>query len=208
MMRVYAAIALLAVAAAPAAPRTALDAERAFDATAARDGQWTAFRAYADPGAIMFVPRPVNAQAWLKGRPDPARSVRWQPVSTYVACDGRWAVNFGRWQRPDGSRGYFTTVWHHGARGWRWVLAHGDVFRAPRVAPDPVPPVRHAACGGEGRTIGKPADGDSGVGASNDATLRWAYAVAADGARTVHVELWTGARYDTVIDEHVPAPSP
>ena len=45
---------------------TAIDAERAFAADAQQRGQWTAFRATATEEAVMFVPQPVNAQAFLK----------------------------------------------------------------------------------------------------------------------------------------------
>ncbi len=55
-------LALLLIGAAPA---TAADAERAFAASAQTQGQWTAFRAFADAEAIMFTPQPVKAQAWL-----------------------------------------------------------------------------------------------------------------------------------------------
>ncbi|MGH6705455.1 MAG: hypothetical protein ACREB1_01445, partial [Sphingomicrobium sp.] len=99
--------ALLIAAAAP----TAVDAERAFAADAQKLGQWTAFRKYATDDALMFVPTPTNAQTWLRGRDDPKQSIEWWPTESYSSCDGRLAVNKGGWRRPDGSVGYFTTVW-------------------------------------------------------------------------------------------------
>ena len=74
-------IALLLAAAAPqAAPQTAVDAERAFAAHAQKVGQWTAFRDYAEPTAVMFDPQAVGAHDFLKGRKDPPRSVEWWPA--------------------------------------------------------------------------------------------------------------------------------
>ena len=59
----------------------------------------------------MFMPQPVNAQALLKDRKDPPKAVDWWPTASYISCDGKLAVNTGGWQRPDGSVGYFSTVW-------------------------------------------------------------------------------------------------
>lgn len=118
------ALALLLAAAAPPA-QTAADAERAFAAMAEREGQWTAFRAFADPEGRMFVPDPVNAQAFLKDRKNPPASVAWQPRMVVASCDGRLAVSTGPWRRGD-KTGTFTTIWQwrEGA-GWRWLADHG-----------------------------------------------------------------------------------
>ena len=86
-------------------------AELAFARAAQEKGQWTAFAEFAADDAVMFVPEPVNAQAWLKGRANPPQAVRWQPHQVWSSCDGSLAVTKGAWQRPDGSVGYFTTVW-------------------------------------------------------------------------------------------------
>ena len=56
-------LALLLAAAAPIAPTSALDVERAFAADAQRLGQWTAFRKYAAPDALMFGRKPDLATA-------------------------------------------------------------------------------------------------------------------------------------------------
>lgn len=132
------ALALLLAAAPPA--QTAADAERAFAAMAQRDGQWTAFRAYAADDAIMFTPEQVNAQAFLKDRKDPPASVAWQPRLVISSCDGRLAVSTGPW-RGGAKTGTFTTIWHRRdageGDGWRWLLDHGRDTPAA-VSPDPV----------------------------------------------------------------------
>lgn len=151
------AIFMLALASAPAVAQepsleqeaqAVLAAERAFDAAAEHDGQWTAFRAFAASEATMFTPQPVNAQEWLSGRTDPAHSVRWQPHAVYISCDATLAVTTGAWQRANGSFGYFTTVWRKQSDGgWKWVLDHGDELTAARVAPET--PIMHLPnCGG------------------------------------------------------------
>ena len=57
------------LAAAPIA--TAVDAEIAFARDAKRIGQWTAFRKWADRDAVMFTPKAVWAQTFLKTVKDP-----------------------------------------------------------------------------------------------------------------------------------------
>jgi hypothetical protein len=47
--------------AAAAAPLTAVEAERAFAADAQKQGQWTAFRKWAAPDAVMWTPQAVWA---------------------------------------------------------------------------------------------------------------------------------------------------
>ena len=92
-----------------AALPTAIDAERAFAADAQRRGQWTAFRATATEEAVMFVPQPVNAQAFLKDKADPPQPLKWWPASSFVSCDGNLAVNHGPW---------------HNRQQWRRDLHH------------------------------------------------------------------------------------
>ncbi|HTI31154.1 MAG TPA: nuclear transport factor 2 family protein [Sphingomonas sp.] len=123
----------LTLALAAAAP-TVIDAERAFAQMAQDKGQWTAFRAYAAPDAVMFTPQPVNAQEFLKARKDPPKAIRWQPIQAWVSCDGTLAVDTGNWQSSDGKTvGYFTTVWKRQDDGsWKWVYDGGDGLNRPR----------------------------------------------------------------------------
>ena len=186
-------------------PKTAVDAEIAFAGAAQTAGQWTAFRRYAAREAVMFTPRPVNALDWLRVREDPPKAMQWQPAVSYVACDGKWAVNTGAWQGADGRQGYFTTIWRRDGHGWRWLFDHGDTLLAPRVVPKK-PRVQRAACGGADRSNGFNAQASSNYGASGDATLRWRWHVAPDNDRTLSVELWDGKRYNRVIDDVVAAP--
>jgi len=197
-----------------AAPRTAVDAERAFNAAAQAKGQWTAFREYAAADAVMFVPQPVNTHTWLRERDDPPKSVEWWPTESYVSCDGRLAVNTGGWKRPNGSVGYFTTVWQRQADGgWKWIVDGGEALQSALPAPS-VPKQRKATC--EKRPTMAlqriPSDGTdlpfdaSGSGASEDKTLAWAWTVYPDGKRLFVAQLWNGSGFDTVLDQRVAAP--
>ena len=191
------ALALLAAISA----ETAVDAERAFAAMAQTEGQWAAFRAFAAPEGVMFVPEQVNAQEWLSGRADPPFAVMWWPGRSWVSCDGSLAVNSGPWTRPAGRMGggYFTTVWaRQPDGGWKWLLDHGDELPTPRPAGD-APEVRRATCSPAPAAIERD-------GASADGTLSYGFEVAPDGARRVRAWLWNGRSHEIVIDDAVEAP--
>ena len=118
-------------------PSRVVAAELAFARAAQEDGQWTAFRDFAADEAVMFVPEPVAARDWLKGRADPAAALSWQPHHVWSSCDGGLAVSRGAWQRPDGTNGYFTTVWQRQRDGgYRWTLDQGDALDTPLAAPE------------------------------------------------------------------------
>jgi hypothetical protein len=217
-------VALLAAAAAsslaaPAArpthappPTTAVDAERAFAHTAQTIGQWTAFRTWADPTAVMWVPQAVWAQEWLKDRADPPTSVRWWPSHSWQSCDRRTAVNVGPWEMG-GDTGRFITLWMRQQSGaWRWA-ADGQLAPAGRLKVPRRAVVRTASCANPrlrtqrvaadyARPINRTAaPGDSGYARSADGTLLFNWTVAADGVRRTRVQFWRGNRFVTVHDE-------
>lgn len=194
-----------------AIPMTAIEAEHAFAADAQKLGQWTAFRKWAAFDATMFVPRPVKAHTWLKDRANPPRSVAWKPTASFVSCDGRTAVNTGNWQRPDGSVGYFTTVWHRQADGqWRWAMDHGDALDAarPSIAN---PLLRVAACRPNGRPpfpVYRHA-GINGRGRSADGSLQFYWRINAMNMllpRTFHLGFWNGKGWELPITDVPRAP--
>lgn len=204
---------LLMLAATDAPSMTSIDAERAFAGDAKVDGQWTAFRKWSTADAVMFVPQPINAQAFLKDRKDPPVAMDWWPAASYVSCDGKTAVNTGGWRRPDGTVGYFTTVWQRQADGgWKWLVDGGDTLKVARERPAE-PKVVRASCkraGGLHVASGlRSLDAKREVGASADNTLSWQWDVMPDGARTFVV--WIDDDGDReqlspVIDDSIPAP--
>jgi hypothetical protein len=206
-------VVFLLAAAAPVA--TAVDVERAFAADAQRIGQWTAFRKYADPDAVMFTPQAVWARDFLKDKTDPPEAVRWWPGASFVSCDRRTAVNTGPWTRNKGTlHGYFTTVWQRDTGRWLWVYDGGDAVKTPRAIPRR-PFVRRASCAA--RAPGAPiippppltarqarsTPDDSGRGESADKTLGWDWKVDKDGRRRFRTYLWNGARYEQVLFDDV-----
>jgi len=178
-------------------PSAVIAAELAFARLAQEKGQWTAFLETSTGEAVMFVPQPVNAHQWLKGRADPPQAVRWQPHQVWSSCDGTLAATKGAWQRPDGTVGYFTTVWERQRDGeYEWVLDQGDVLAEPLEAPELIdgkvaPCVRpEAPADRPERYRFRPAairpmtcEGETcrGGGASADGTLSYNYEVTAQG---------------------------
>jgi hypothetical protein len=231
-MRLYALLALTALTACSpqrplpgmvpqsANPSAVIAAEIAFNRLAQEKGQWTSFRETAAKSATMFVPDVVDAQEWLKGRADPSKSVKWQPHRVFMSCDGRTGVTTGAWQRPDGSVGYFTTVWQWIPKGnpdprmpgvmgdgeWKWVLDHGGALTAPRAEPEFIE-TKIASC--KGRANAPLTAPDVGVqmksGFSYDQSLNWEWQVRPDKSRTISVRLWNGSDFDEVLVDKVAA---
>ena len=136
-------IAALLLAAAPVA--SAIDAEHAFARDAQRVGQWTAFRQWAAPDAVIFTPQAAWAQQSLPAK-DPPRAIKWAPAHSWVSCDGRTAVNTGPWWKVDGAPGgYFTTVWQRTAGKWRWVYDGGGPLTGA-TPPTANPKTHRATC--------------------------------------------------------------
>ena len=197
----------------PAPPVTALDAERAFAAEAQSKGQWTAFRHWADPTAVMFTPQAVWAQQFLKDKLDPPRALRWASSDSYVSCDGRTAVNVGRWRGPMGSgSGTFATLWMKQASGdWRWTVDSGapaKVAALPARArtvrascADPAGAARAFAASSSSTAALNSPPGDAGQGRSADGTIAYKWTVSPNGARRFTVRQWAGNAYRTVLDQ-------
>ncbi len=201
-------------------PAAIVAAEIAFARLAQEKGQWTAVAEYATRDAVMFVPQTVNAQAWLKGRANPAQAVRWQPHQVWSSCDGSIAVTKGAWQRPDGSVGYFTTVWQRQQKqkdGFRWVLDQGEVPAEPLVRPELIKamvadcgqtPDAYEAWDGEQadwEANAAAADATVGFGESADRTLTYRYRVLPSGARRTEVFLLKDGKMEQVLLSEVAA---
>lgn len=189
-------------------PGKVVATELAFARAAQEDGQWTAFAEYAADDAVMFVPEAVNAQDWLKGRDNPSQAVEWQPHEVWSSCDGSLAVTKGAWQRPDGTFGYFTTIWERQQDGtYRWVLDQGDALGLPLEEPDFVQ-TTVADCQRQSGFLGQ-GPGDPlavGGGISTDLSLSYSYRVERDLSRTLAVTMVIDGETETVLDLSIAAP--
>ena len=167
----------------------------------------------------MFAPQAVWAHEFLKDRKDPPKSIDWAPAESWVACDGRTAVNRGPWTGASGqAHGYFTTVWMRDKSKWRWVYDGGDSVAKPMPFPAKAKVVR-ASCDHGAKIpaayrkatvatarLAGAAPGEAGQGRSADGTLIYEWKVAPDGARRFKARLWNGRRYTTILDQSIAAP--
>lgn len=201
-------------------PSALVAAEIAFNRLAREKGQWTAFRKTAAASAIMFVPQPVLAKHWLRGRADPAAPVQWEPYEVWMSCDGTLGVTRGAWRAPKGTTGYFTTIWERQKNGaYRWILDQGVPLAEPLEKPLALTasvadcPRRDRGSRDERRRGDKDSDGKNDVkvaamdggGVSDDGTLAWSYHVGADYGRSLTVSLRRGAEIKQVLALEVSA---
>ena len=189
-------------------PSSVIAAEIAFNRLARQKGQWTAFRETAADDAVMAVPQRVLAKDWLKGRADPPAPMSWSPSIVYVGCDGGLAASTGNWSATDGSVGSFTTIWRRDKKGaWKWIFDHRVPLASPRAAPEFLTG-KVATCKRPPRAEGPPPGARETKNAPPpppDDSLLWTADIAADGSRTVSVQLWNGSGYDVVIEDKVRA---
>ncbi len=189
-------------------PSAVIAAELGFARLAQEKGQWSAFRATAASDAVMFVPQRVNAQTWLKGRADPATSVRWAPTAVWSSCDGSYAVTRGNWQSANSSGG-FVTVWQRQGDPrraekieYKWVLDMSVTTEHSGAAVDTIDAkVAHCSVPPPMMLSAPPSAGsgpDRKSGTSTDGTLRW-YTTVANGTRQIEIDVWNGSRVDTVL---------
>lgn len=192
-------------------PSALVAAEIAFARMAREKGQWTAFRAFADDDAVMFVPQPVTARDWLARQKDPAAAMAWEPYEVWISCDGTLGVTRGGWSRPDGTAGVFMTVWQKQKKGdYRWVMDQGESLAKPLDKPDFLKAsVARCAADPAPAIAVTPTPGSVRNGKSNDGTLAWDVVLAADCSRSISVRLYRGPDkgFETVLADEVPAPA-
>lgn len=219
-----------ALAGAPgqAQPSRIVAREIAFARMAREQGQWTAFSAFAAPGALIHGrDGPIDAKQWLTARANPPQAVQWDPRSVWMSCDGAMAVSQGRFREPGGTVGNYVTVWalqRDGEFAWTYDIGWPD---------DPQPPPRKefedgdivvtsldavkadiADCPRRGEEVPSPpafsiaGDFADGGQVSRDGTLRWRWEHRGNGARRIVIDYFLRGGWQNGLDETVPPPQP
>ena len=197
-----------------AEPSMVVATEMSFARAAQEKGQWTAFAEFAAPEAVMFVPGPVKAKDWLKAQVNPPQAVRWQPYHVWSSCDGSLAVSKGAWQKPDGTQGYFTTIWQRQPDGsYKWVLDQGDALATPLEEPDMVQAEVADCAGKDDAAMGMAVAYslptiDEGSGEARDYSLSYFWGAFEDGGRQLSVYMRQGDAMEEVLRSQVSAPAP
>lgn len=205
-------------------PSAAVAAELDLARTMAERGRWPALAATAAPEAVLFMPQPVWARVWLKGRSEAASvTPNRQPVRLWASCDGSLIASEGLWSGA-GKGGWFVTLWQRQEDGaFRWIVAEDGLSASAGTLPDMVsaqvadcPERRRPA---EGADMGKhraqakkkkgrnlpPLDPAVHSGASADGSLRWSVTLAADRTRRLVIAWTKDGSAATVLDRTVPA---
>jgi len=205
---------VLARAPGAAQPSTIVAAEIAFARAAREQGQWTAFRAFAAPGAVIHTASgPVPIGTFVSGQSDPAEALQREPRAVAISCDGALAVSQGRYRDPDGTVGNFVTVWERQSDG---QYRYGFDVAGPDVPqPPPRKPIEDgdivvtsidsvlglvASCPRGGEIPPPPAipigeDGKADARLSRDGTLRWRWEQREDGMRYASAEYFYEGRW-------------
>lgn len=195
--------ALLAVA----APPSAVEADRELAKAVRTEGQWTAFRRFAAPGAVIFQRGAHDAAAMLAGQPDPKTAFTWKVHESITSCDGTTAVTIGPVRRPDGKGGMLLLVWRKQPDGrWKWVAWRGGAGPTPDKGP--VPRIIKASCKGPPNYYVRPKPaGPSGGLSSPDRTLIWHWETDRAGAVTYSIQVWNGTDHVTAVGgDNMPVP--
>lgn len=216
----------LANAPGAAQPSTIVSTELAFARTAREDGQWTAFREFSAPGALLHGAGGIIAAApFLEGRRDPEEAVQWGVRTVSMSCDGEFAVSQGRFRDPAGLVGTYITIWQRQSNNeYRWIYdgASADVPQPPPraqvedgdivvTAIDAIEGLV-ATCPRADETIpAPPTDSPVGMRASDvrqsrDGTLRWRYQHLDNGTKFVAAEYFYEGQWLTAIEETLAAP--
>lgn len=169
-----------------AEPSAVIAAELAFARMAREDGTWTAFRKSATDDALWPSPGWVNVQQSLKGVPDPAQAIVWEPDRVWSSCDGSFALSTGPATYPSGRKTRFATIWQRQDNGeYKWVLDQGLDADTNYTKPEMIA-AQVAECG-ERRARDPRWHARRGLawqsGQSDDGTLAWTTELAPDCSR-------------------------
>ena len=173
-------------------PSEVIATELAFAREAREKGSWTAFRHYATKDAQWPGPHWESVQTALKGVPDPAQAIVWQPDLVWASCDGSFALSTGPATHPNGKRTRFATIWQRQSNGeYRWVLDQGFDLETGYTEPEMIP-ARVADCpSGRNFRSGRPDQARRAEawssGRSDDGTFAWSTELAPDCSRTLVV---------------------
>ena len=185
-----------------AKPSKVIATELAFAREAREEGQWTAFREYAAPGALIFGRTgAIEAMPWLRTQSDPAEAVAWAPHRVWASCDGSLAVTQGGFREPGGQVGTFNTVWQRQRNGeYKYVFDFGFPQDTAPQAPDAIAALVADCTTPVEASAALPLDARY----SGDRSLAWRFELVGEGTRTYDVWIARGDAYEQVVDIDVP----
>jgi hypothetical protein len=120
--------------------------EGKFAAYSVKNGMRAAFLEFFAAQSWLLRPEPVDAQAWIRGRPDPSIVLDWKSLRTVLSASGDLGFSTGPSiyrSKTDAKRpaahGEFFSVWQKQKNGeWKVFIDHG-ISHGPTATPDALP---------------------------------------------------------------------
>ena len=120
--------------------------EGKFAAHSVKHGMRAAFIEFFAAKSWLLRPEPVDAQAWLQARPDPAIVIDWKSQRTILSASGDLGFSTGPSiyrsktdPKAPAAHGQFFSIWQKQANGeWKVFIDHG-ISHGPTATPDALP---------------------------------------------------------------------
>ncbi len=219
----------LANAPGAAQPSNVVKAELEYARAARERSLSSAAAEFAGPGAVVHGPDGIiDATSYFAARGNSSTPAQWDPRSVWMSCSGALAVAQGRYIDGQGLVGNYVTVWEQQSdRSYKFVyrLSGPDNPQPlPKAAePEPGPNdivvtaidavaglVADCPRGGTPMPIAPAVaitdDASQGGRMSRDGTLRWRWEHAGPAERRIIVEWLTSGKWQTGMDQTLPAP--
>ena len=143
------ALCTVMVTSASAAEFTAVDLakeEGKFAANSVKNGMRAAFLEFFAAQSWLLRPEPVDAQAWIRGRPDPPIVLDWRSQRTILSASGDLGFSTGPSiyrskvePKAPAAHGEFFSVWQKQQNGeWKVYIDHG-ISHGATATPDALP---------------------------------------------------------------------
>ena len=113
--------------------KSLIAAEKAFAASAVKDGTKEAFAKFAASDALAFRPNPVNARKYYEAQPD-MNNIDWSADFARVSRSGDLGFTSGSFVVNDTKKmyGHYVTVWRRNKNGnWEFILDMGADTNKP-----------------------------------------------------------------------------
>jgi len=212
-----------------AQPSSVVKAELEY-ARAAREGSLVAAAGeFGGPGAIIHgTDGPMNAASFFASAGASHAPKQWEPRSVWMSCSGALAVSHGRYTDGQGLVGNYVTVWEQQSDlSYKFVYSlSGPDNPQPLPKPAGAEPgpndivvtaidavaglVADCPRGGTPMPIAPAVaitdDASQGGRMSRDGTLRWRWEHSSPAERRIVVEWLTSGKWQTGLDQTLPAP--
>lgn len=122
------------------------DEEGKFAAYSVQHGMRAAFLEFFAAQSWLLRPDPVDAQAWIRGRPDPPIVLDWKSQQTILSASGDLGFSTGPSMyrskadpKAPAAHGQFFSVWQKQKNGhWKVLIDHG-ISHGPTATPNALP---------------------------------------------------------------------